>query len=400
MAGPLNPGTPRAALPLRAVFLLLFSLAACQDRESDVEPRTNGVVVRNPERGSWTPAQAWELVPEVTIGSADGEPEHVFNHIVDIAIDPLGRIWIADATYNEIRVFDERGTHVRTIGRKGAGPAEFTGIAGMDWDPGGRLWVLDGGNARFSVYDTTGQVIGTHRRDALVTESPWPGGFDEEGHLYDTGAVREDGGTPGSIVRFGPELQPLDTLSLPAYVPEFFEIVREDGRSRQVTRVNVPFSGMQIWQVDRQGFVWVAFTRQYRLERYAFDGTIDRIVERARRPLPVTSGERERFLENYRKFERQGGRLDLSRIPKTHPHFESFFFDEAGHLWVTPTTRGNEQIFDVFTSDGRYLGTVRAPRRLAISPLPVIRDSRMAAVTRDSLGVPAVAVLRVVKPTH
>jgi NHL repeat len=68
--------------------------------------------------------------------SADGEGPDVFRRIVDVALDPLGRVWVADAQMHEVRVFQPDGRHVRTLGRKGGGPAEFDGIAGMDLQTG------------------------------------------------------------------------------------------------------------------------------------------------------------------------------------------------------------------------------------------------------------------------
>ena len=82
-------------------------------------------------------------MPEATIGSADGEGPAAFSRIVDVALDPMGRVWVADGLENEIRVFQPDGRYVRTIGQKGAGPKEFGLLGGMDWAPDGTLWVMD-----------------------------------------------------------------------------------------------------------------------------------------------------------------------------------------------------------------------------------------------------------------
>ncbi|WP_420128389.1 6-bladed beta-propeller [Longimicrobium sp.] len=349
-------------------------------------------------RGAWTPGQAWRLVPQATIGAADGEGPEVFAQIVDVEFDAMGRVWIADGKQHQVRVFDSAGVRVRTIGRKGGGPEEFNGIAGMDWAADGTLWVLDGGNARFAVYDTAGRLITTRRRDVNVTVTPWPLGFDSRGNLYDRASVTGFEDKEERVVRFTPDLQPRDTFRIPPFEAPMFEMVREQGGGRRsINRVNVPFSAMQQWRIDPEGFVWIAVTDQYRLTRYRFDGTVDRIVERPIRGQPVTAEQRQKILDNYRGFQQSGGRIDESRIPKTHPVIMHFFVADDGHLWVVPF-RGRGPVVDVFGPDSRYLGEVALPGVLQPSPAPAIRGDQMASVVRNADGVESVQLLRIEKP--
>lgn len=350
-------------------------------------------------RGAWKPGEEWRLVPQATIGAAEGEGPDVFARIVDVEIDALGRVWVADGTLNQIRVFDSTGAHVRSIGRKGGGPGEFDGISGMDWAADGTLWVLDGGNTRFAVYDTAGRFITTHRRDVNITVTPWPLGFDSRGNLYDRASVAGHDDQEERVVRFDPALQPRDTFRVPPFEEPFFKVVREQGGNRSISRVNVPFSPGQEWRLDPEGFVWVAVTDRYRLTRYRFDGTVDRVVERPTRPRPVSAEQRRKMLESYRGFQQTGGRIDESRIPKTHPVIMSFFAGDDGTLWVLPF-RGGEPVMDVFAGDGTYLGEALLPRRLQPSPAPAFRGDRMASVVVDGDGVQSVMLLRIEKPAR
>jgi hypothetical protein len=350
------------------------------------------------DRGAWKPGQEWRLVPQTTIGAADGEGPDVFAQIVDVELDPLGRVWVADGRQHQIRVFDSAGAHVRTIGRRGGGPEEFRGIAGMDWAADGTLWVLDGGNMRFAVYDTAGRFITTHRRDVNITVTPWPLGFDSRGNLYDRASVASHDDKEEKVVRYTPALQPRDTFRVPPFEAPMFEVAREQGGgNRSINRVNVPFSPMQQWRIDPEGFVWVTVTDQYRLTRYRFDGTVDRIVERPVRPMPVTAEQRKGILDNYRGFQQSGGRIDESRIPKVHPVIIYFFVTDDGHLWVKPY-EGKRQVMDIFGPDSRYLGQVFLPHVPQPSPTPTLRGDRMASVVRDADGVESVLLMRIEKP--
>lgn len=384
-------------LPALAAGLLLCLLSAgCQSDNN--EPAESVPVIHNAGRGVWPAGREWHLVEEARIGSVSDDGPAVFGTVVDIALDGYGRVWIADGMQQDIRVFEPNGKHVRTIGRKGGGPTEFARIAGMDFSPAGQLWILDAGNARFVVYDTAGSLVGTHPRNATLSVTPWPGGFDSKGNLYDVAAF-SGGVTAEAVVRLDSAMQAADTFRLPAFKGAFFESSTGDARNRTVRQVNVPFTGQQIWRVDPHGSVWVAVTDEYRFERRSFDGSVERIVEREYTPLRVSRQERQRILESYESFVRQGGKIDENRIPDHHPPLLAFFFDDRDHLWSIPTYLPvRNPSFDVFDSRGTYLGTVQVPVRVLSRPSPVVRGNRMIGVIRDETDVQSVVVLRIEKP--
>lgn len=350
--------------------------------------------------GGWQPGREWRLVPEGRIGSAEGGDAYTFALISGLTLDDLGRVWVADAQMQNLRMYDSRGIHLRTIGRKGGGPGEFRWISGLDRRPDGSLLVLDSGNSRFTVLDTTGAVVGTHPRSSNVSLTPWPGRSDSQGRVYDVAMIRPGSSTgTDALVRLDTAFQPLDTFPLPDFEEQYFEISRDQGNDRDVSRVSVPFAPTRIWRIDRYGNVWIAVTDRYRLERRSFDGRVERVVERDHTPVPVTDADRRRALGFYGDFIEKGGKIDVSRIPDTMPALASFFFDDAGRLWVMPRVNaGGSPVLDVFEPTGDYLGRVRAPERLIVGPGPAVRGDRMAAVTIDDDGVQSIVVFRIEKP--
>lgn len=356
-----------------------------------------------PADGAWRAGEEWKLVKEAQIGSADGEGAAMFANIVGLLVDPLDRVWVADGQQQEVRVFDARGRHVRTIGRKGGGPEEFGMLAGMDWGPDGNLWVVDGGNSRYAVWDTAGKLVATHRRASNMLMIPWSGGWDAEGRLYDIGgsAMGPEGET---LVRAGADLQPRDTFTIPPFKGEFWEVVNEGGagrgrgRGRSIMRMNVPFTGSQEWRVDPRGNVWIARTQQYRLERHPFGGGApDLVVERPTQPVKVADEDLERALGRFDDFKERGGQIDESRIPDTYPALQSFFFADDGHLWVFPQLGPDRPALDVFDPAGRFLGRVTPPGRVMTVPYPAIRGNRFVGVVRDENDVETVWVMRIEK---
>ena len=241
--------------------------------------------------------------------------------------------------------------------------------------------------------------MATHPRRTNVASVPWPGGLSTDGVLYDQGASPTPEGETKLIVRYDAGLQPRDTFVLPAFEEPVFERVTVQGNTRNVSQVNVPFAGLQEWRLDRQGNVWIGVTDRYRIERHRFDGTVDRVLERAVHGRPVSRAERRSALEFLDDFRQRGGRIDESRIPETTPIFNGFFMGDDSAVWVMLATgRGKPSQLDVFDSAARYLGVVTGPSRINISPPPVVRDGRMAAVVTNDDDVPSVVVLRVKKP--
>ncbi len=380
------------SLPRHAAVAALFLCAAC-GTDSKSFARADG--------GSWAEGREWRLVEEARIGSAEAEGAAAFGSIVGLAIDGLDRVWVADGQNQELRVFDARGAHVRTIGKKGGGPEEFGNIAGIDWGADGNLWVMDGGNARFAVYDTAGRLVTTHPRKNNMLMIPWPGGIDAQGRVYDVGPSGAD--ESERIVRFGPDLQPQDTFPVPPFEGEYFEVTTmgggRGGRSgRSVMRINVPFSGSQEWRVDPQGNVWIARTQQYRLERHGFDGAPPLVVERPTTPVKVAAEDRARVLERYDDFRQRGGKIDESRIPGTYPALQSFFLGDDGHLWVIPVLGPDRSAMDVFDPSGTFLGRLTPPGRVVPMPAPAIRGTRMVGLVRDEDDVETVWIMRLEKP--
>lgn len=353
-------------------------------------------IVRNPATGSWGSRGGWTLEEIVRIGEEGGGPAE-FGRIVDLELDPLGRVWVADGQAGEVRVFEGTGEHVRTFGGRGGGPEEFAQITGMSWDPDGHLWIQDPGNSRWAIYDTTGTLVRTLPRTAGVAMAPWPGGFDADGRLTDVAPLPgEGGGIEIGLIRYDRAMSAADTFRLPQYEGDFFELVTVNGDNRNVNRVAVPFTPSVVWRLDPRGTVWSALTSEYRLVSRTFAGDTARVIEREFSPIRLTPAEVDEALEGYRWFTDQGGRIDRSRIPTSKPALNAFFFSDDGHLWVIPgDRRGAEVQLDVFDPQGRYLGFVVAPRGIGAAPPPAVRGDRLAALTFDSDGVASVTVLRI-----
>lgn len=385
--------------------MLLLLLASCSDgAEKDgwggtIETRADGVVVvRNPERGAWPAGAEWRVEEELRLGNATGIGPNLFGEIAAVQADSLGRIWVLERQAKELRVFDARGRHVRTIGREGGGPGEFRDPIAMAWAPDGTLWVVDPGAARFTVFDSAGLYIDSHPRAVAGYSLPWQGGFGRDGLLYEVTSVPGAAGEVRmALLRYDAGVEPVDTFPLPAHRGESFVLQR----GSSMTSAGVPFAPWQVLALDTRGFVWAGVNDRYRIAQQRIGRQADtvRIVERQAAPVPVAAAERDEAVAGLKWFTDQGGRVDAGRIPGHKPAYEQVIVADDGGLWVRPALPADSAgaAFDVFDAEGRLGGRVRLPGGMARFPAPVIRGGAIYGVATDSLDVPYVVRARIIK---
>lgn len=102
---------------------------------------------------------------------ADGRPRGSFGTGIlvrptGLARDPAGRVFVADTGANDLKMFADDGSLLRTIGVRGTSAGEFNGPTHLAWADE-RLYVADTLNARVQVLDGSGQALGVIGRRGL-----------------------------------------------------------------------------------------------------------------------------------------------------------------------------------------------------------------------------------------
>jgi hypothetical protein len=113
--------------------------------------------------------QVVELSPAgkvlLTLGKAGiaGDGPDTFNPPSDVIVGPNGDVFVADGhggtTNARIVKFARDGKFVKTWGRSGVRPGEFSTPHSLAMDSAGRLFVADRGNARIQVFDQDGRFL-------------------------------------------------------------------------------------------------------------------------------------------------------------------------------------------------------------------------------------------------
>jgi hypothetical protein len=340
------------------------------------------------------PLQTVSVEPLPEIGREVGDGPDVFGRIGDVEIDERGNVYVLDRLAAAVQVFDEDGTFLQTLGRRGQGPGELENPVALGWGPEGHLWVVDPGNGRYTVFDAEGGLVGTHVREVQGVAGDWPVTFTEDGRFFDVTFELGPGGpspvpveheiSGGQVERIGQvELPPVDRWGRGGIQ------VEQEG---QLLLIEVPFSPVHLWHIDELGNLWYANTANYEVRRRSLRDGSELVVRGSNEPPDVTQEEVEAALERDPLLERQ-------MIPATKPSIAGFFVGEEGDLWVVLASESHERsdgsLADVYDSVGDLVATLELT--LELGPRPKVRNGILVGVITDDMGVERVGRLRVVR---
>ncbi len=343
------------------VTLLSLLLTGCSGSEHTDSGRWNGTVtdsagvtvVINPS----TPLLGrvmLELEADLVIGDTLHEESFFFNRI-DAGVDSAGRIHIWDPNSFRIQTFDGSGTFVRTVGKQGSGPGEFSSGFSMWYRVGeaGDLTVLESG--KFQLFDPSGLY------QRAIPARPSTGRF----ALLDTGLMVRDQFTVN-------EDGPIDELILTDSVGEHVSTIAsyQSIKARAAMMDGLRFTHLApepvLGQVLPNGAAF-GFPSEYRISLTGDDGEVATIIEVAEPPLELNGSMRDNLLEEMSTDVHGRTRRDLDGevfFPDTWPYFDRIISDDAGNLLVQRVEISIEadsiRRLAFFDSEGLYLFEVLA----------------------------------------
>jgi hypothetical protein len=327
--------------------------------------------------------------PFVRIGVVDGPPEMTLGLVVGAVRLDDARVAVADRLAHAIRFFDERGAHVRSIGREGEGPAEFRDVTWLGACPDGVLLAPDpmlGRAARIGSADARfiGHVALPSIGFNAYLACPRAG---EVVVLLATGGAAGARGQvsrrPAAIARFDLEAGVQDTLAvLPG--TDFYYAERVAGFAP------VPL-GVRALAAAGGGYVYAA--QNDGREVHVIDLATGRRNSFAHGlPQPPLTGAAVRaatdaFLER-QPLERTRDMLRtvLAEAPgaEAHPRLMDLKADRDGRAWLRLPSAGAVTVWQVHGADGRHAGSVRLPSN--VEPVD-IGAAHLVAIETDELGV-------------
>ena len=414
----------KSLLPL----VVLCASVACDGSRSSgstlvTETDAAGDTIRIRITGELGAGDMHTLVPEMEVGAEDAGEEETFGWVVSLLPLKDGSVLVFDGQANALRQFDSTGTFVPNFGRKGGGPGEFGQVNGIARRADGSVVVWDATGGRINAYSDTGAFLSTWR-------VPMTGHFgqnmlwsDDEGRTLSWVVLtrEEKDFTRGArgVIRYDAMGAVIDSVAYPVWREPPPTLLARTPDGRGSTSFTFPFAPYNVAVVSPGGgFVSGPG------DPYVFYLT-DRAASKPTRVeldfAPVAISETERrehraHVEHGLRRTDPGWTWTVADIPQNKPAYESIQVGLDGRIWVNVSTPGVEipaaelspvppgresdprfttrqpTLLDVFTPEGRLLGRVAVPRRVAVLAM---EGDHVYAVRSDSLDVPYVVRYRV-----
>lgn len=339
--------------------------------------------------------------PDVEIGVREGEPAYAFSRIVDIVAGGDGSLIVSDALARALRVYDQDGVHLRTIGRPGEGPGEFAvapTVAGVADDT---LVAFDRRSNRLTTFSGAGEVLdittlGPQRPVIMVRQ-------DDGTYLSQTAWVPP---VPDlSVHDFRLELDSvvithvdadgalIDTVLVIADRAQV-RLTQDAGGRMRTIQAEPPFRPRAFLGSDGSRPI-VARSDALLLELRASDGTPEAEVrvQGARNPMTpeeIRAGQEEAVIEALgEQADPRTRQLNLDYLPDRLPAFHTMIVGRNGEIWVARAEFDESAGYEwlVFDPAGDLLGSIRTPPGMTLFE---VETDFVVGVVVDEFDVPIV----------
>lgn len=372
------------AVPSLCMALSLAQGCADEGRASSTVTITDsaGIEIVESVAPAWAAGQEWSVdtTPLMSIGEGE-RPEKQFYRVVGVARLLDGRVVVADAGSQKIRLFASDGRFLSSMGGPGEGPGEFTDLKHIAVLAGDSILAYNGVPPRVTIFGPDGTV-------ARTTQVPYPV---EQGYAdLEAVGVLDDGRIvayrsldylsidfvdglnrePLALRLLDPWTGRLDTLGPVPGIERM--LLRRGGGVRQTI---LPF-GRFPDIAARDMLVYVAPNDDFAVHVLSPSGAVERIVRAAQRPRPIEDPHLTQYMDN-----RVAGASDAQTreyrqlvrsmpVPETFPPYRGIEVDLLGNLWVADYAwpLDTPPLYTVFSAEGAMLGSVTLPRDFAIPP--------------------------------
>ena len=282
------------ALVFVSLFALLGILASCKNAKEDTPLDLQRASEERGTAESQGASQGIDLVRDLVLGDTE---EGFFAQVTDVAVDRHGRIYIADRSSYQIKIFSATGQSIMNLGSNGQGPGEFASLASIHIGRGDTLFAYDSRQRRMSVFAPAASpqfaysLIPSGRSGVMrAIFGPVAGGY-LVGYMEKGGL--DPAQNPQHIYRtnYQGEVSGQALLS----IPQQQTILQISGGVFSVT--NLPFGRKPVLRLgpERQ-YVYYGWSDSLSIGIYALDGREVKRIKAAYQPVKVTREDREQEL--------------------------------------------------------------------------------------------------------
>lgn len=293
-----------------------------------------------------------------SIGIEMGDSSYVLGAIEGVAHDAAGNILVLDRSSACIKVYDDEGTFLEQIGRRGSAPGELENPISFAVLGDGRIMVIDPWRGGFLTYNPDHSFQGL-RVDMVSNTPALATGLNDSGFVAGQVGYVNDNGTIRAhvrMLRYDLRPEPSQIYQENEFVIDFMDL----SRTLEKTLFWGSFTG------DRQGNVYFALMEPDRYEILGLreDGTqfmtATHDIEEVAKTQQEMEDEEAWVLAKLRGWDANWGVEDYIPQPNRN-QVRQLGVDGDGRVWALRGTR-EDPTFDVFDSEtGDFLFSAELP---------------------------------------
>ena len=351
----------RRTICIFALSVLLMAFACSKKPESEARVEViDGIEYVHNTGTPLHPDKSVTFEKELSVG---GEEYEMLSRPMWFIVDREGSIYISDSQDQAIKVFDKNGEYVRSIGRQGEGPGEFSYLGSQTFLPDGKLLAMDSMSMRLNLFDPEGTYLASYH----WTHRPGRLQYATDSACVMTVYTFQEGKDPLSgrklfVKKFDFEGEEIFS---------FGEFKTEEGKVHTESRsggggvallISLPYAPHSIFAADpvRQ-YLYHCVNNEYMIEVFDKDGKVIRRFDRPYEPLSFTSEDAKKFRSRYDDSTMEGLKKMVQgmSMPSVKTITSQMCVDDVGNLWIETYEQREEEekvftAYDIYNPDGYY----------------------------------------------
>lgn len=360
----------RVTVVMSALLIEILGAAGLAPGKLQVQPE-KVTVVSNSRKPVKIPGGPDFLIlqEELTIGRGADDSSR-FSQLLSVQADSEGCIYALDGKDCLIKAFDPEGRFLRTIGKRGQGPGEFSAPSRIIVTSNDDIAALDDGNRRLSFFKRDGTLI------KELSTAKWifvRFRLSSRGDIYADHAARSDQGViVMQLSKFSPDLASSTVLAT-------------EPRPTTPNRYDAFPLWFQHGITHDDGLVWAVNSR-YEITVLDADGKTRMKILKVPEPNPLRDDDRKAKLEG----DYRGIPPDSVDFPSQFPPIWTLVVADTDHIFVRTYVKDKQggALHDVFDPAGRFVAQFTlGEEEFAM----VARNGKLYTLVReDAEGVPLV----------
>lgn len=358
-------------LAILVLFFVISSVSYGHQKakwKGKIEDKDGIQIIKNPKEPIYS-EDVFQLEEDLKIASPE-EEDLMFQYLTFLIVDEAGNIYVSDSKAGHILVYDQNGTFVRKIGKRGQGPGEMVYPFELQILKKKELLVNDINQAKAHFFTLEGEFL------RQMTTSKMPAfrrpKADSAGNIVVSYAVT---GKPVEMLlkKVDAELNPIcDITSCIAVtqppVIEYFEVRR---------------STTYVWNVMSTDEIIWGDLKNYEIHVCNPEGVCLKKIVKDHKGVSINGEEKEKLTKNIFGDNPVPSNVTL-KFPDSYPPFIRFTCDAEGRIFVQryDNALDEERInYDIFDAEGKYI----AKTTLNYRP-QIWKNGMMYCVERDEDG--------------